>query len=99
MNKRERLRRLRKFADCKWPNIIPYSSRRVKKYLAEDHCKVCEVRKADVKHHIIQIQFGGPDVWWNRIDICNQCHDEIHPWLTIKRQEKKMEESLMATLI
>lgn len=78
---RQRFLMLKRFANFKQYTSLTYIGRRLLKYFAEGNCKVCEKRPAQVKHHIIQIQHGGPDVWWNRIDLCNFCHAEIHPWL------------------
>jgi hypothetical protein len=34
-----------------------------------------------VSHHVIQIQFGGSNYIRNRVDLCEECHAAIHPWL------------------
>lgn len=41
-----------------------------------------------VSHHVIQIQHGGSNYARNRVDICEQCHAAVHPWLTAPPREK-----------
>ena len=30
------------------------------------------------RHHIIQIQYGGGNVWWNIVRLCRRCHRAVH---------------------
>ena len=43
-------------------------------------CGVCNGR-ANVRHHIIQLQNGGGNHGLNLMRLCYGCHAEIHPWL------------------
>lgn len=43
-------------------------------------CFAC-LGKADVRHHIIQLQNGGINCKKNVVYLCHTCHKEIHPWL------------------
>lgn len=43
-------------------------------------CFVCS-EKAQCRHHMIQLQYGGINCGRNIIRLCNRCHAEIHPWL------------------
>lgn len=53
----------------------------------EGNCVVCGAR-ADVRHHIIQIQKGGTNGHHNLVLLCNPCHAEVHPWLKQRLQVK-----------
>jgi hypothetical protein len=44
-------------------------------------CFVCG-GKAQCRHHLIQLQNGGINSKRNLISICNECHAEVHPWLS-----------------
>lgn len=44
-------------------------------------CLVC-TEDAQVRHHIIQIQHGGPNAACNVCALCDGCHAKVHPWLT-----------------
>lgn len=92
------LHRLLLLSNYKQVTSLEYKTRRFKKYKPEGICKCCKIRDANVKHHMIQLQNGGQDVWWNRIDICNQCHEKIHPWINVDRQEEKMNQSFKHTI-
>lgn len=43
-------------------------------------CFVCW-RPATVRHHIVQLQFGGDNRPSNVAKLCKPCHSEVHPWL------------------
>lgn len=43
-------------------------------------CATCP-NLATVRHHIIQLQYGGRNRRYNIILICDDCHAIIHPWL------------------
>lgn len=87
-----KLEELRKFSEFKIPNPIPYYVRREGKHRPHGNCRVCIVKPANVQHHMIQIQHGGPDEFWNRIHICNDCHEEIHSWLKTQRVGKGIDD-------
>ncbi len=42
-----------------------------------------------VAHHVIQIQHGGSNYLRNRVDVCEDCHAAIHPWLPKPAQTEK----------
>lgn len=45
-------------------------------------CFACGSRGVDtVRHHIIQLQYGGPNTTHNVVNVCDACHAAIHPWL------------------
>lgn len=44
-------------------------------------CWVCRLRKPDVRHHIVQVQFGGSGGDGAEVCLCHNCHAAIHPWL------------------
>jgi hypothetical protein len=43
-------------------------------------CAVCH-KKAQLRHHIVQLQNGGTNGHQNLIPLCNMCHEEVHPWM------------------
>lgn len=62
-------------------NTQPYDKRRKKSHGAwKKKCFVCK-KEASCQHHIIQLQNGGYDNGINRIPICDECHETIHPWM------------------
>jgi 5-methylcytosine-specific restriction endonuclease McrA len=44
------------------------------------YCFVCQ-KKAQVRHHIIQLQNGGINSHNNILSLCNFCHGLVHPHL------------------
>jgi len=44
-------------------------------------CFLCLDRWASVRHHIIQLQNGGPNTKNNIVSLCGGCHAIIHPHL------------------
>lgn len=44
-------------------------------------CFVCE-KPATARHHIVQLQSGGINSKKNIVSLCDECHAEIHPWLS-----------------
>lgn len=44
-------------------------------------CFVC-LGPAHCRHHIIQLQHGGMNHKKNVVSLCNDCHAEVHPWLS-----------------
>lgn len=44
-------------------------------------CFACLSDAPLVRHHIIQLQHGGPRTTHNIVSICETCHARIHPWL------------------
>lgn len=52
-------------------------------------CFVCENKASQsVRHHIIQLQYGGINSKKNIISVCRSCHAEIHPWLKTTAQRE-----------
>lgn len=47
-------------------------------------CWACRVNAAHCRHHIIQVQHGGPNKVTNCICLCRGCHAVVHPWLRPK---------------
>lgn len=92
----ERMRRLQEAASFKVGEV---GKRRLaklrRKFLRKQHkllrlsnseCAVCGA-PATARHHILQLQYGGPNIPLNICGICDTCHGEIHPWLKLERQE------------
>lgn len=50
-------------------------------------CFACRRDRPLVSHHVIQIQHGGSNYLRNRVDICDECHAAIHPWVTVQTRE------------
>lgn len=44
-------------------------------------CRVCELRKPSLRHHIIWLSNGGSNSKANLMLICEPCHEEPHAWL------------------
>jgi 5-methylcytosine-specific restriction endonuclease McrA len=55
-------------------------------------CLVCP-EPAQHRHHIIQLQNGGPNDKQNLILLCEGCHRTIHPWLAPSDTMVAMEEA------
>lgn len=47
----------------------------------DPQCGVCGNMPWREKHHIIPLYLGGINENINLIAICQDCHDEIHPWM------------------
>jgi hypothetical protein len=47
-------------------------------------CWTCE-RRADVKHHVVELKNGGANVEHNVVPLCHYCHCRVHPWLRLPR--------------
>ena len=48
--------------------------------LSETECSICGA-KATARHHVIQLQHGGPNIPENICGLCDACHENIHPWM------------------
>ena len=53
-------------------------------YPSKNLCAVCFINIANVRHHIIELQNGGPDITENIAFLCNDCHKLVHPWMKNK---------------
>lgn len=73
----ERLSRLREAAQV-WIEKVNKKSKLLK--LSETECAVCGA-PATARHHILQLQNGGPNIPENICGLCDGCHEEIHPWM------------------
>lgn len=47
-------------------------------------CWACQSRKAEHRHHIVQVQHGGRNVLKNIVCLCRGCHAVVHPWMRKK---------------
>ena len=76
---------LREFSSVKVRSRTSYKDRRTApiRLKAKPHarCFACERWRKTARHHIIQIQHGGPNIAWNLVYLCEFCHAEVHPWL------------------
>ena len=68
-------------------NTQTYEKRRSNKHRATKPCWVC-TSWASCQHHIIQLKNGGYDNGINRIPICVDCHEVIHPHMRHQVEEK-----------
>lgn len=50
--------------------------------LTRKRCFSCEADAVLYEHHIIEIQNGGSNALRNRVPLCFDCHQYLHPWLT-----------------
>ena len=55
------------------------------------NCFVCRA-PSEIRHHIIQLKYGGLNSRKNLVALCTSCHAEIHPHL--KEQEIEKSDSL-----
>jgi len=80
--KQEILKALTDLSTVKIRTHIGYRQRRVKKHFLNrgDMCVVCK-QPAEVLHHVILIMNGGPNKRENIVELCHNCHYEIHPWM------------------
>ena len=72
-------------------DIIRYKELRAVKHKAKGFCMVCKVKKADCMHHIILLKHGGTNGQNNLLPICNTCHEKIHDWMLIKKQNEEID--------
>lgn len=49
--------------------------------LTTGQCFACLTHQPLNWHHIIQIQHGGSNHLRNRVEVCEECHEKIHPWM------------------
>jgi len=49
-------------------------------YKLNVECRAC-LKKAEVTHHLVQLQHGGTNYFMNRVPLCRNCHKKIHLWL------------------
>ena len=60
-------------------NNIKHKNKNISKKL-NNPCFVC-FEDSECRHHIISIKNGGTNGKRNIVQLCNNCHSEIHPWL------------------
>ena len=77
-----KIERLIALSKLKFASNQTYEQRRKKSHWvrSEWRCWICG-EKAQVQHHILQVQNGGYDNGINRIGICNVCHAKLHSWM------------------
>jgi hypothetical protein len=61
--------------------------RKLLKFGNTPKCAVCP-NKAMVRHHVIPLNVGGINSPVNLILLCDDCHEEIHPWMRTPENEK-----------
>ncbi len=83
--KLNRLELLKIYSRLKVQADSSYQSRRDQRIRLEERematCFSCERFRKIARHHIIQLQHGGPNRNPNIVYLCHYCHAEIHPWL------------------
>jgi hypothetical protein len=80
--KEQILQELKRLSLLKIWSSRSYERRRVRnKCVKFSHkCWACG-GEPNVLHHVIMVKNGGPNVKENIIELCNQCHEEVHPWI------------------
>ena len=53
-------------------------NRRAGGFDIEAPCFVCDGPEWHHRHHIIQIQHGGGNSWYNIVCLCRKCHNAVH---------------------
>ena len=77
---REKLDKLIELSKIKL-NKEHFYIRKRKPHKSKKLCFVCKKNFSSFQHHMILIKNGGYDCSINRIPICHDCHEIIHPWL------------------
>jgi len=94
----ERLKRLIELSEIKLEDSnVNYEKKRAYHYPVRKHCYVCG-EPACFTHHIILLKNGGYASSVNRIPVCKDCHNEIHPWLKIRDERKELNGDLRRDL-
>ncbi len=82
---KNRIELLRRYAEIRVQTKASYQSRREGslplKAGIEAHCFACQRFRLVHRHHIIQVQYGGPNTKKNLVYLCVYCHGEVHPWM------------------
>ena len=100
LNRSGKLDLLRQMAGIRLNNQQCYAERKEQfeqwkqRFKLPGPCRVCG-DSATVRHHIIQIQNGGPNRKSNIIRLCDDCHAEVHPWLTNYAEQKNLDDRLI----
>lgn len=100
-SKEDKIKRLIELSRYSLANLIPYATRRGKKFSVHGKCWVCKENSAYCQHHIIPLKNGGDNHKSNRIFICEHCHAEIHPWLAttqIKMANQELDRAFANTV-
>lgn len=85
-----RLALLREYAEivlgpCLRPADVRAYSQAVQAQQRARECFACGWKRRMVRliwHHVIQVQHGGSASLWNHVRLCEDCHAQVHPWLT-----------------
>ena len=95
-----RLRFLSRCTEIELNNPQPYWTRRSAVHRAHrgSRCQCCRASDAICYHHIILLKNGGADVKRNRILICQECHEKIHPWMKAMREGAEMDKEFVAVV-
>jgi hypothetical protein len=48
-------------------------------------CYACRLNPAVLRHHVRPICNGGGNGKDNLVRLCEPCHEELHPWLKVKK--------------
>ena len=96
-NRNSRIELLKKYASKKYEfkhrkplevrriNFLASAKRKLSKLIERAKFRLCSAcfNFVEIRHHIIQLQNGGDNRKKNIITLCNDCHEEIHPWLRV----------------
>ena len=62
-------------------NPKTYKQKRRRHHAVGKKCFICKKNKCTSQHHLVLLKNGGADTSWNRIQVCPDCHKQIHPWM------------------
>jgi 5-methylcytosine-specific restriction endonuclease McrA len=82
----DRLALLRRYAEIRVPFRSGWTYQAMRSTCTAEgrrfqRCFVCRFEGPLLRHHILQVQNGGPNVTHNLVSLCARCHAKIHPWL------------------
>ena len=81
---KDRIKLLKKYANVSVSNknllTIRRKQHKLKNSIKRKYCFICKEKPYE-RHHIIQLQNGGNNVRRNKVALCVECHNKIHPWL------------------
>lgn len=98
MSLSQRISLLKEIAEMPGPRKSNYFNKRKIGHKCNTICGVCEKNKAFYHHHLVTLKNGGRNKKKNMIPICDQCHNEIHPWLKYRREIDMMEAEYNLTI-
>ncbi len=88
----DRLMLLQEFAERHvFPTVKARKVRARHKRLREHReCWACRTPRAHVRHHVVQVQYGGTNDQDNLVALCHGCHAVVHPWLRKQPRKRRL---------